>query len=77
MHDSALPIPFGVHELAATFAPPDPDLAIPDEAARPRYQAAFARFCRVFPDAFYVAERGRTHLDQPQDRSSARRRAAC
>ena len=22
----------------------------------------------MFPDAFYVAERGRTHLDQPRDR---------
>ncbi len=68
VHDSALPIPFGVHELAATMAPPDPELAIPDEGARPGYQAAFARFCQVFPDAFYVAERGRTHLDQPRDR---------
>ncbi len=68
VHDSALPIPFGVDELAQTFAPPDPDLAIPDEAARPRFAAAFARFCDVFPDAFYVAERGRAHLDQPRDR---------
>src|SRR6185436_6727859 len=68
VHDSALPLPFAVHELAATFAPPNPALAIPDEAARPRYQAAFARFCDVFPDAFYVAQRGRTQLDQPKDR---------
>jgi mono/diheme cytochrome c family protein len=68
VHDSALPIPFGVHELAETFAPPDPELAIPDEAARPRHAAAFARFCRVFPDAFYVAQRGRAFLDQPRDR---------
>jgi hypothetical protein len=68
VHDSALPIPFGVHELSAAIAPPDPALAIPDEAARPRHEAAFARFCQVFPDAFYVAERGRTHVDQPRDR---------
>jgi Protein of unknown function (DUF1592)/Protein of unknown function (DUF1588)/Protein of unknown function (DUF1587)/Protein of unknown function (DUF1585)/Protein of unknown function (DUF1595) len=68
VHDSALPIPFAVHELAATFDPPDPALAIPDEASRPRYEAAFARFCQVFPDAFYVAQRGRTQLDQPRDR---------
>jgi hypothetical protein len=68
VHDSALPIPFGVHELAATFAPPDPDLAIPGENERPRWEAAFARFCHAFPDAFYVAERGRTHMDQPKDR---------
>jgi hypothetical protein len=68
VHDSALPIPFAVHELAATFDPPDLALAIPDEAARPRYEAAFARFCEVFPDAFYVSQRGRTQLDQPKDR---------
>jgi hypothetical protein len=68
VHDSALPIPYGVHELAATFDPPDPDLAIPDEAARPRYAAAFARFCQLFPDAFVVTQRGRTHLDPPKDR---------
>jgi mono/diheme cytochrome c family protein len=68
VHDSALPVPFGVHELASTFAPPDPALAIPDEAARPRTAAAFRRFCHVFPDAFYVAERARTQLDQGKDR---------
>jgi cytochrome c553 len=68
VHDSALPIPFAVHELGATFDPPDPALAIPDEASRPRYEAAFGRFCEVFPDAFYVAQRGRTQLDQPKDR---------
>jgi hypothetical protein len=68
VHDSALPVPFAVHELAATFRPRSADLAIPDEAARPRYQAAFARFCRVFPDALYVQERGRTQIDQPKDR---------
>jgi uncharacterized protein DUF1592/uncharacterized protein DUF1588/uncharacterized protein DUF1587/uncharacterized protein DUF1595/uncharacterized protein DUF1585 len=68
VHDSALPVPFGVHELAETLAPPDPELAIPDQAARPRYQAAFARFCQVFPDAFYISERARTALDLPKDR---------
>jgi mono/diheme cytochrome c family protein len=68
VHDSALPVPYGVFELAATFDPPDPELAIPDEASRPRYQAAFAAFCALFPDAFYIKERGRTHLDQPRDR---------
>jgi hypothetical protein len=68
VHDSALPIPFGVHELADTFAPPDPELAIPDEASRSRYEAAFTRFCQVFPDAFFISERARTALDQPKDR---------
>jgi hypothetical protein len=68
VHDSALPVPFGVYELGTTFAPPDPALAIPDEAARPRTAAAFGRFCQLFPDAFYVAERARTALDLPKDR---------
>ncbi len=36
----------------------DPDLAVP-AGERERYEAAFARFSSVFPDAFYVRERGR------------------
>jgi hypothetical protein len=68
VHDSTLPVPFAARELADTFAPPDPDLAIPDESQRARYQAAFARFCRLFPDAFYVSERGRAFLDKPKER---------
>jgi hypothetical protein len=36
----------------------DPDLAVP-AGERPRYEAAFARFSSVFPDAFYIRERGR------------------
>jgi mono/diheme cytochrome c family protein len=36
----------------------DPDLAAP-AGQRPRYEAAFARFSAIFPDAFYIRERGR------------------
>jgi len=36
----------------------DPDLAVP-AGERERYEAAFARFSSVFPNAFYVRERGR------------------
>ncbi len=36
----------------------DPDLLIP-ATERERYEAAFARFSNVFPDVFYVKERGR------------------
>ncbi|MGH9672865.1 MAG: DUF1587 domain-containing protein, partial [Bryobacteraceae bacterium] len=36
----------------------DPDLAVP-AGERERYEAAFARFSAVFPNAFYVRERGR------------------
>lgn len=46
-----------------------PDLFVPaDKAARAPYLAAFERFCNVFPDAFYIAERGRMHIDDPNDK---------
>ena len=34
-----------------------------DEVGRKRYEAAFARFCSIFPDAFYVSERGRDYVE--------------
>jgi hypothetical protein len=37
---------------------PDPDLHVP-AGQRQRYEAAFAKFASVFPDTFYVSERGR------------------
>ncbi len=45
----------------------DEDLVVP-AAERDRYQAAFARFASVFPDAFYVSERGRYFPDDSQDK---------
>lgn len=45
----------------------DPDLVVP-AAQRPRYQASFARFAHVFPDAFFVRERGRFFPDDTQDK---------
>ncbi len=48
--------------------PVDPDLFVPkEEAARAPYLASFTQFCRVFPDAFYVSERGRMFVDDPND----------
>ncbi len=35
-----------------------------DEEGRKRHEAAFARFCSVFPDAFYVSERGRDYVEE-------------
>ncbi|MBL9173315.1 MAG: DUF1592 domain-containing protein [Verrucomicrobiales bacterium] len=50
---------------------PDPHLAVPsDPAARARYEAAFARFAAVFPDAFYVKERGRTFVDPEEEKAN-------
>jgi hypothetical protein len=34
---------------------------------RPQYEAAFARFADLFPDAFYISERGRFFPDLTQD----------
>lgn len=42
----------------------DPDLFVPeDPAERARYEASFARFADVFPDAFFISERARVYLD--------------
>ena len=50
-----------------TNAPGDPDLAVP-AGQRGAYEAAFARFSRVFPDMFYMQERGRNYFDTTKDR---------
>ncbi|HZS05667.1 MAG TPA: DUF1592 domain-containing protein [Blastocatellia bacterium] len=51
---------------AKTAAGPDPDLLVP-AGERERYEAAFARFAAVFPDAFYISERGRYFPDNTRD----------
>ncbi|MFO0811135.1 MAG: DUF1592 domain-containing protein [Gemmataceae bacterium] len=33
-----------------------------------RYEATFAKFCDVFPDAFYVSERARSYLDPEKEK---------
>jgi len=45
----------------------NPDLVVPS-AERPRYEAAFARLANVFPDVFYVTERGRYFPDDSDDK---------
>ena len=53
---------------------PDPDLVGPaDPAERERYEAAFARFADVFPDAFYITERARVYLDAEKEQENAGR----
>ncbi len=45
----------------------DEDLLVPaDEAERARHVAAFERFCSVFPDAFFISERGRDYVKNEQ-----------
>ncbi|HUQ72537.1 MAG TPA: DUF1592 domain-containing protein, partial [Planctomycetaceae bacterium] len=46
----------------------DSNLLVPsDPAERARVEASFARFCDLFPDAFYIAERGRDYLGKSKD----------
>jgi hypothetical protein len=43
----------------------DEQLLVPaDETERKRHEAAFARFCDVFPDAFFISERGRDYVEE-------------
>jgi len=44
----------------------DPDLVIP-AAQRAQYEESFARFANVFPDAFYIKERGKFFPDDSAD----------
>ena len=53
--------------LSAKARAGDPDLVVP-AAERSRYEAAFARFASVFPDTFYVQERGRYFPDDSEDK---------
>ena len=55
----------------SAYAQTDPLLLIPDaDEARARYEAAFVRFCGLFPDVFYVSERGRIFLTNPREIAS-------
>lgn len=53
--------------LAAKARAGDMDLIVP-AAERAKYEAAFARFASVFPDKFYVTERGRYFPDDSEDK---------
>jgi hypothetical protein len=53
--------------LAAKARAGDLDLVVP-AGQRARYEGAFARFSSVFPDAFYIRERGRFYPDDSVDK---------
>jgi hypothetical protein len=53
--------------LSARARANDPDLVVP-KAERSRYEASFARLASVFPDTFYVSERGRYFPDDSEDK---------
>ncbi len=55
----------------SAYAQTDPLVVAPDsEALRARYEDAFARFCALFPDRFYVSERGRMFLTDAREIAS-------
>jgi hypothetical protein len=52
----------------------DPDLTVPaDPTERALYEAAFARFADLFPDAFFITERARVYLDAVKEQDNAGR----
>jgi hypothetical protein len=53
--------------LAARARAGDPDLLVP-AGQRAAYERSFARFADVFPDAFYIKERGRFYPDDSEDK---------
>ena len=55
-------------KLALKARAGDLDLVIPSAGERVAYEAAFARLSRVFPDVFYVRERGRFFPDDSEDK---------
>ncbi|MDB6055108.1 MAG: hypothetical protein JWN25_2631 [Verrucomicrobiales bacterium] len=61
----------GLIKLDDSSLPPDPVsqrvMATPSEPdAKARYAEAFKRFCAIFPDAFYISERGRVFIDNEE-----------
>jgi mono/diheme cytochrome c family protein len=55
-------------EVQSGDEPANTDLAVPaDPAERAKFEASFARFCDIFPDAFYVSERGRDYTGKPRE----------
>ncbi len=49
---------------------PDSDLIVPeDKTERAPYEAAFARFASIFPDAFFISERARVFQDAETEES--------
>ena len=43
------------------------EFVIPNDVSRELFQNDVARFCRNFPDAFFISERGRDYLGKPRD----------
>jgi hypothetical protein len=60
---------------SSDVAPVDADLEVPmDPELRARYESEFERFCSMFPDAFYISERGRDYVKAAQKKDGERGR---
>lgn len=56
-------------EQAADAEVAFPELLLPQAAdGQQRLKESVAEFCRIFPDQFYVSERGRDYLDVPKEK---------
>lgn len=53
--------------LAVRMRAGDPNLLVP-RGQRALYESSFAKFANVFPDAFYIRERGRFYPDDSEDK---------
>ncbi len=52
----------------------DPDLILPtDPGMRAPFEAAFAKFSDVFPDAFFITERARVYMDAEKEKENSGR----
>jgi hypothetical protein len=58
---------FRAAALMAKWRAADDDLVVP-KGQREKWEAAFARFSNVFPDVFYIKERGRFFPDDSEDK---------
>jgi mono/diheme cytochrome c family protein len=55
----------------SNYGQSDPLVVAPaTEDARRRYEQSFTQFCALFPDSFYVSERGRMFLTNPREIAS-------
>lgn len=63
------PTSYNEKKVAKKRPLPDENLFVPSDQ-RAQFEAAFARFAAIFPDSFYIKERGRTFVDPEEERAN-------
>ena len=58
---------YAAHRRRADFGFLDDAVEPADAVQRERLMAACEEFCSLFPDAFYISERGRDYIGTPKD----------